>query len=160
MLILHYQKKYFNPHSHTGSDRWDITATSHPVYFNPHSHTGSDSILFPQYCPMIHFNPHSHTGSDCFFQKIFVVNFNFNPHSHTGSDYIQDNELPVRTISIHTPIQGVTDNGRVIKAEIVISIHTPIQGVTSEWVDDALEEMNFNPHSHTGSDSDQRFYRP
>ena len=55
-------------------------------------------------------------------------------------------------ISIHTPTQGVTDAVELGELVEVISIHTPTQGVTK--LGDAVKEfnINFNPHSHAGSD--------
>ena len=55
---------------------------------------------------------------------------NFNPHSHAGSDDFE--------------------NGARLIAEI--SIHTPMQGVTEAAVRAYAEALNFNPHSHAGSD--------
>ncbi len=33
-----------------------------------------------------------------------------------------------------------------------ISIHTPTQGVTLDWVTGRRDTLYFNPHSHAGSD--------
>ena len=99
---------------------------------------------------------------------------NFNPHSHKGSDHIEFWSAFVCVISIHTPTRGVTRAFTIIFFSINISIHTPTRGVTMEYVQDVSEklisihtptrgvtdfaivdethEMNFNPHSHKGSD--------
>ena len=36
----------------------------------------------------------------------------------------------------------------------MISIHTPTKGVTPNIVSDVFDRVNFNPHSHEGSDDD------
>ncbi len=56
----------------------------------------------------LYFNPHSHAGSDDSPSVLLWVQLNFNPHSHAGSDENIATEDDVRTISIHTPTQGVT----------------------------------------------------
>ena len=58
----------------------------------------------------------------------------FNPHSHTGSDLTKTFLFNVSRISIHTPIQGVTQMAFRLVLGYHISIHTPIQGVTKRCV--------------------------
>ena len=80
----------------------------------------------------------------------------------------------VGTISIHTPTRGVTITSYLPHSLCSISIHTPTRGVTSkenerfgvtlfqstlpqgEWRNHshfAYNVINFNPHSHKGSDT-------
>ena len=59
-------------------------------------------------------------------------------------------------ISIHTPTQGVTRRQDAGNRVCVISIHTPTQGVTTDNPKDKRIQINFNPHSHTGSDPGKR----
>ena len=43
MIWASVSKSYFNPHSRTGSDRYQFNFGSREYYdFNPHSRTGSD----------------------------------------------------------------------------------------------------------------------
>ncbi len=56
-------------------------------------------------------------------------------------------------ISIHTPMKGVTPESLFDKLTPDISIHTPMKGVTKNGELDLHDLLNFNPHSHEGSDS-------
>ena len=70
----------------------------------------------------------------------------FNPHSHAGSDSSHDIGVRSRTISIHTPTQGVTVKINEYLWSKLISIHTPTQGVTFG----TEISVNYNPISiHT-----------
>ena len=55
----------------------------------------------------------------------------FNPHTHTGCDFIRLTLFVYDTVSIHTPIQGVTQVWYYQVEGDEVSIHTPIQGVTA-----------------------------
>ena len=61
---------------------------------------------------------------------------------------------PVTIISIHTPTKGVTRAQEDKELTEDISIHTPTKGVTLYIISVSLESINFNPHSHEGSDRD------
>ena len=98
----------------------------------------------------------------------------FNPHTHTGCDEASTWPVEVSTVSIHTPIQGVTSPwcfGWLLSSVSIhtpiqgvtcslyhfdnvwwVSIHTPIQGVTFTCSLDNLNNVSFNPHTHTGCD--------
>ena len=78
-------------------------------------------------------------------------NFCFNPHTHTGCDRILYVFYLVVSVSIHTPIQGVTTTRVASRRIPSVSIHTPIQGVTAS-VFLAVGAACFNPHTHTGCD--------
>ena len=58
----------------------------------------------------------------------------------------------IRTVSIHTPIQGVTLLLQLHLPSSLVSIHTPIQGVTLQAVLSDWAFQRFNPHTHTGCD--------
>ena len=122
--------RYFNPHSHAGSDfsAPDIVA---PLFdFNPHSHAGSDNVHSFFIRGIKYFNPHSHAGSDGSYLMGYLVMMYFNPHSHAGSDTIYNEIARGTVISIHTPTQGVTKLYYCHPYRSSISIHTPTQGVT------------------------------
>ena len=55
-------------------------------------------------------------------------------------------------ISIHTPTKGVTLMKGVKAVLLDISIHTPTKGVTFKFCKKCNARINFNPHSHEGSD--------
>ena len=98
------------------------------------------------------FNPHTHTGCDPTppFRDWFLDRFN--PHTHTGCDLTNPHKMLSFYVSIHTPIQGVTQSCQYAYPKgqfqsthpyrvwllmtdaadypIPVSIHTPIQGVT------------------------------
>ena len=79
--------KYFNPHSHEGSDRF--CRNFFPcctLNFNPHSHEGSDFCKMVLSWSINYFNPHSHEGSDTINNCSVCCCVHFNPHSHEGSD--------------------------------------------------------------------------
>ena len=55
------------------------------------------------------FNPHSREGSDGIRYIFLLPIVDFNPHSREGSDQLEkDIEAAGITISIHTPVKGVT----------------------------------------------------
>ena len=60
----------------------------------------------------------------------------------------------IRTVSIHTPIQGVTLQRPYQHLAQDVSIHTPIQGVTSLLALARRLLKSFNPHTHTGCDQE------
>ena len=80
---------------------------------------------------------------------------NFNPHTREGCDY---KGLPdyrqIVSISIHTPVKGVTPKVWQSPGISRISIHTPVKGVTLRTVIRALRRCYFNPHTREGCDSD------
>ena len=82
-----------------------------------------------------------------------AVRPDFNPHSHAGSDGRSREGRKGQQISIHTPTQGVTIHSFLIKNVSRISIHTPTQGVTIVGARRVYSTINFNPHSHAGSDT-------
>ena len=128
------------------------------------------------------FNPHSHAGSDLSWQGITDLIGNFNPHSHAGSDLKWKTIRPEYAISIHTPTQGVTrfkftpTGGGWFQSTLPrrewqyerettgdntsISIHTPTQGVTASWILAICWRIDFNPHSHAGSDQNIHRQKP
>ena len=58
------QLNYFNPRSHTGSDR-HVPAKGQALCISIHAPTrGATSERTQHCCPFINFNPRSHTGSD------------------------------------------------------------------------------------------------
>ena len=77
----------------------------------------------------------------------------FNPHTHTGCDRKIGLGLRDIVVSIHTPIQGVTNGCGFLGYSLKVSIHTPIQGVTPPTDGEAHPTACFNPHTHTGCDS-------
>ena len=154
-MDMEYKIKYFNPHSHEGSD-----------YFISYTHNACDN-----------FNPHSHEGSDIHAKEIIRDRANFNPHSHEGSDgatvtggsqaqgisihtptkgvtYCYCHDVSVFHISIHTPTKGVTQVQMLPCRLHSISIHTPTKGVTLLDLWQGAYIYDFNPHSHEGSDSE------
>ena len=57
---------------------------------------------------MSRFNPHTHTGCDFLLVIFIMVSSCFNPHTHTGCDCYEPFQIVGLSVSIHTPIQGVT----------------------------------------------------
>ena len=103
-----YDRRYFNPRFHEGSDRNDTSQIFDSHDFNPRSHEGSDHSLSVKYAGQYDFNPRSHEGSDLHQAFTQFIEKNFNPRSHEGSDgiYVDCGLLP--KISIHAPTRGAT----------------------------------------------------
>ena len=106
--------------------------------------------------------------------RIIVAAHHFNPRSHTGSDVKTCKSFKFSLISIHAPTRGATEilERKVQLADI--SIHAPTRGATRVGAEPStLTEFqstlphgerhteiplkfissDFNPRSHTGSDS-------
>ena len=64
-----------------------------------------------------------------YFAATFFIK-GFNPHTHTGCDVNLVTDISGYSVSIHTPIQGVTFLFQCTSEDDWVSIHTPIQGVT------------------------------
>ena len=98
----------------------------------------------------------------------------FNPHTHTGCDLVNNKFWSAKTVSIHTPIQGVTNIRlglygkrkfqsthpyRVWLLNAVISASKEAFQSTHPyrvWPDLFLFRQiicGFNPHTHTGCDA-------
>ena len=50
------------------------------------------------------------------------------------------------TISIHTPVKGVTGALSAIRAKVRISIHTPVKGVTGRDIDNPRDAIFQSTH--------------
>ena len=61
-------------------------------------------------------------------------------------------ENPTREISIHAPTRGATKSAVSIAVMVIISIHAPTRGATTKSSTSSMDEVNFNPRSHEGSD--------
>ena len=59
----------------------------------------------------------------------------------------------VKTVSIHTPVWGVTDYSVEAVDDFLVSIHTPVWGVTSIPRTSHLCNWCFNPHARVGRDT-------
>ncbi len=99
----------------------------------------------------------------------------FNPRSHEGSDDNGKSRYQYYKISIHAPTKGATDQQIRAIAGIKISIHAPTKGATvgapvDGWIgpfqstlprrerrvqsgDFKAGDLDFNPRSHEGNDS-------
>ena len=55
-------------------------------------------------------------------------------------------------ISIHAPTRGATEEFGTDAATVGISIHAPTRGATTKSSTSSMDEVNFNPRSHEGSD--------
>ena len=101
----------------------------------------------------IYFNPHSHEGSDhC--QQIFNKMDDISIHTPTkGATFINPFYFHFDLISIHTPTKGATTQDETNILVEAISIHTPTKGATFAVWHISMSDINFNPHSHEGSDS-------
>ena len=78
----------------------------------------------------------------------------FNPHTHAGCDLFIISFISERSVSIHTPTQGVTQSITSTKLIKIVSIHTPTQGVTLASYSLFWWYTSFNPHTHAGCDKE------
>ena len=121
--------------------------------FNPHTHTGCDRYHFQVLFASICFNPHTHTGCDIGYSRKVTSHTSFNPHTHTGCDDKADVTDDQILVSIHTPIQGVTRcRTSIILLLFCFNPHTHT-GCDSVSCGPSHGPLGFNPHTHTGCDS-------
>ena len=168
------KNKYFNPHSHEGSDEIYRTLREYKVisiHTPTKGVTGVMEIMVMLVMISIHtptkgvtgfksglnellgdFNPHSHEGSDTMAEYL-AVSAQISIHTPTkGVTTTLGYQLCAQHISIHTPTKGVTGVSILGVAGSYISIHTPTKGVTKHTQNLFKVTTNFNPHSHEGSD--------
>ena len=85
-------------------------------------------------CPNLWcFNPHTHTGCD---DSLAATFFTCSVSIHTpiqGVTAVRQAPPNGLRVSIHTPIQGVTVTVKSLRLGVQVSIHTPIQGVTGDY---------------------------
>ena len=125
-----FMQMHFNPHSHEGSDVYNIHGGHNPADFNPHSHEGSGAsealfalvtLIFQSTLPRRERQDKQGNGT--------MVK-NFNPHSHEGSGLMLYMES---------------------QQHLKISIHTPTKGAALLKLEPRYGNRYFNPHSHEGS---------
>ena len=103
-----FDRYYFNPRSHEGSDGLLMEVCYVILYFNPRSHEGSDLCCRLLCECRTDFNPRSHEGSDPVDSDGKFVYRDFNPRSHEGSDKRALTSSHIGKISIHAPTRGAT----------------------------------------------------
>ena len=100
------------------------------------------------------FNPHTHTGCDRTAAIMASSYYKFqSTHPYRVWLSIRLSSESTKSVSIHTPIQGVTPFCNFLHYISRVSIHTPIQGVTAAAFKALPNSQSFNPHTHTGCDS-------
>ena len=101
--------------------------------FNPHTHTGCDfACVFYAFTSMMFQSTHPYRVWRIHLLRCQIP-WSFNPHTHTGCDFSYCYKSFCKWVSIHTPIQGVTESCRIHRHSTGVSIHTPIQGVTLQY---------------------------
>ena len=106
-LYTYSPRHCFNPHTHAGCDNvHNVSGASFPVSI----HTPTQGVTFLYICNVfrICFNPHTHAGCDNPLPRLTRVHNRFNPHTHAGCDLFIISFISERSVSIHTPTQGVT----------------------------------------------------
>ena len=122
--------------------------------FNPHTHTGCDIKSLMGIFKLLMFQS-THTYrvwhySDCHINEIYKFQ---STHPYRVWLSIRLSSESTKSVSIHTPIQGVTPFCNFLHYISRVSIHTPIQGVTAAAFKALPNSQSFNPHTHTGCDS-------
>ena len=122
-------------------------------YFNPHSHEGSDENLSTKRSVASTFQSTLPRRERRDHACEWALQNKFQSTLPRRERHICIKTLFGRTtISIHTPTKGAT-GGRPPKYKSVkISIHTPTKGATINLKDVRCIKIDFNPHSHEGSD--------
>ena len=147
-----YFKGDFNPHSHAGSDQF-CSSFHNACAISIHTPTQGVTNNLTHFIVMSGISIHTPTqGVTQEPSRFLRFRTYFNPHSHAGSDALPFVFHIWSGISIHTPTQGVTLIASDIASATWISIHTPTQGVTVYYMPYMRYLINFNPHSHAGSD--------
>ena len=98
------------------------------------------------------FNPHTHEGCDNQDDITLYLAQSFNPHTHEGCDDMSRLRVEYKSVSIHTPTKGVTNDLITFCTVIGVSIHTPTKGVTFICLCWFARRASFNPHTHEGCD--------
>ena len=102
------KNKYFNPHSHEGSDEIYRTLREYKV-ISIHTPTKGVTGVMEIMVMLVMISIHTPTkGVTGFKSGLNELLGDFNPHSHEGSDGAKILEKFGFDISIHTPTKGVT----------------------------------------------------
>ena len=123
-------------------------------YFNPHSHEGSDVTPYTVFNILIKISIHTPTkGATQDPHQLLFQSQYFNPHSHEGSDISCFHKIfHDRSFQSTLPRRERLDIFRYQKRRSLISIHTPTKGATGLAILRDQLQIHFNPHSHEGSD--------
>ena len=134
-----------------------IHQTVSSKYFNPHSHKGSDFGVFLNFQVFPNISIHTPArGVTEVFSNLYAPVFISIHTPARGVTPLEINSLDGFYISIHTPARGVTGGLAQHSINVFISIHTPARGVTLTLCSKTKLPPYFNPHSRKGSDLIQR----
>ena len=56
-------------------------------------------------------------------------------------------------VSIHAPLRGATEEGKIHGLDPNVSIHAPLRGATSVTADATISSSGFNPRAPKGRDT-------
>ena len=100
------------------------------------------------------FNPHARVGRDRCSVKPPQRLSCFNPHARVGRDLNEGTLNQILTVSIHTPVWGVTIGSRcLVNVFFCFNPHARV-GRDFFHVPSAAEIARFNPHARVGRDID------
>ena len=180
LIFFFFQRVYFNPHSHAGSDYPNELLTDKANFISIHTPTQgvttqmsywpTRQILFQSTLPrrewlpllsllipcLFYFNPHSHAGSDKLEHTEELDRLNFNPHSHAGSDIgtilHYDSLLSFQSTLPRREWRNLTNcNNSIVWFQSTLPRR---EWQYFKWF--SRNGTNFNPHSHAGSDKKRR----
>ena len=100
----------------------------------------------------IRFNPHARVGRDTALTSFILPPNCFNPHARVGRDSSFFCKVGASSVSIHTPVWGVTMGEFNSEKDFAVSIHTPVWGVTKTNQVYSPTVGSFNPHARVGRD--------
>ena len=126
-----WQKYYFNPRSHEGSDIYGYVRISTPKQFQSTLPRGERPDKIRNLREIFRFQSTLPRGERLHVTAISGYFSDFNPRSHEGSDMIFLHSLSESAISIHAPTRGATVFAIIVSASCIISIHAPTRGATS-----------------------------
>ena len=163
-----------------GCDPLPCGIDTRPISFNPRTHTGATSQLsssIQAQVVSIHapirvrplqpdprkqtpgFNPRTHTGATSARLLSPRLQTCFNPRTHTGATWRRDSMPCVPVVSIHAPIR--------VRQELELQYNylqefqsTHPYGCDGDFTGASGKLDCFNPRTHTGATSGQRWTKP
>ena len=118
--------------------------------FNPHTHEGCDKEELSDAIERFSFNPHTHEGCDC-WKLNFWLSLYVSIHTPTKGVTLWISLSLSLSVSIHTPTKGVTFR------LLLPSYHDKFQSTHPRrvWLlisEPLFRAVSFNPHTHEGCD--------
>ena len=136
----------FNSHPREGGDCKHQTAGGNGPHFNSHPREGGDQPHQGGPANPGDFNSHPREGGDYFPALDIICADYFNSHPRKRGDQLSVRSQKILSISILTPVKGVTRKRRGLRGAEAISIPTPVKGVIgNSYAQSAGQQFQFSP---------------